>query len=278
MDNNHHKPTSEELEAQIRQTQEELDKMTAEPTEETPSVEEPQEEQTQEPQAEPEQEAQEEESKEEVKAVEEEKPAEKEIDYKEKFSNSSREALILAARNKKMNEAIEQADSLPMPTDDELGLAAYKAGFNLDDMSTVEKELFRKSIHNENRLAKISEVAREGKDIDEWNQKVDGFIEDPKTLNANPDLEGKTEQFKVFAMKESRRGVDFDTLVSSFLYTVGQERKPNKGQMFEVGTGGPNTKVKPKSDKISVEEGARLMETNYAKYRELLKAGKIATE
>jgi hypothetical protein len=49
----------------------------------------------------------------------------------------------------------------------------------------------------------------------------------------------------------------------------------NKGKMFEVGSGGPNSKVKPLSDKISIDEAAKLMRTDYKKYKQLLLAGKI---
>ena len=56
----------------------------------------------------------------------------------------------------------------------------------------------------------------------------------------------------------------------------GDKAKPKKkGKMFEVGSGGPNSKMKPKGDKIFLEEAALLMRTDYKKYKELLLAGKI---
>ena len=90
----------------------------------------------------------------------------------------------------------------------------------------------------------------------------------------HPELEGKVEDFKLFASKPTRRGVDFEDLIPAFLYNESKNKvAPKKGQMFEQGTGG-NSKPKPKGDKISTEEGRLLMNTDYNKFKELLKAGK----
>jgi hypothetical protein len=47
--------------------------------------------------------------------------------------------------------------------------------------------------------------------------------------------------------------------------------------MFETGSGGPNERVKPKGDKISLAEARTLMKNDYKKYKEYLVAGKIDT-
>jgi hypothetical protein len=51
----------------------------------------------------------------------------------------------------------------------------------------------------------------------------------------------------------------------------------NKGKMFETGSGGPNERVKPKGDKISLAEARTLMKNDYKKYKEFLISGKIDT-
>jgi hypothetical protein len=48
--------------------------------------------------------------------------------------------------------------------------------------------------------------------------------------------------------------------------------------MMETGQGGPKEPPKPKDTRLSIEEGAELRKTDYKKYVEYLKAGKIKTE
>lgn len=192
-------------------------------------------------------------------------------DYKEKFSNSSREASILAAKLRKQNEAIEKAGTISAPTEEEM-----RSEFpEWEEMSATERRLATDSVWNNRRFGLIEGVAKESKDIEAWNGKVDTFVDDPKTLIKYPRLEGKADGFKAFCTKDTRRGVDFEDLVSAYLFKVDSERKPHKGQMFEKPSGGANDAPKPKSDKLSVDEAAKLMETDYGKWQELLLAGKL---
>lgn len=195
-----------------------------------------------------------------------------EVDYKKKYVESTREAQVLHAKNKKINEAIEHAMTLPDPTEDEL----KKEFSEWDAMTDTEKRLAKDNLVSTRRFNMLSEVTKESKDIEAWNSKVDTFIDDPKTLTDNPELEGKLDEFKLFATKPTRRGVDFNDLVLAF---SGEEAKrvkvKNKGSMFETGSGGPNDRPQPKTDKISIDEARTLRTTNYQKYVEYLKAGKI---
>lgn len=195
-------------------------------------------------------------------------------DYKKRYSDSTREAAILASKLKKQNEALEQAGQIPQPTEEEM-----RSEFpEWDEMSATEHRLATDSVWNTRRFGLIEGVSKETKDIEAWNGKVDEFAEDPKSLIKYPRLEGKVEGFKAFCAKETRRGVDFEDLVSAFLFKVDGDRKPNKGQMFEKPSGGSNEPVKPVSTKLSVEESAKLMETDYTKWQEMLMAGKLADQ
>jgi len=193
--------------------------------------------------------------------------------YKKKFIESSREAMVIRSQSKKVNEAIDQASQLSDPTEEELRVQYPE----WDDMTETEKKLATTNFKNDKRFQLIHSAAQEGKNIEEWNTKVDTFIGDPKTLADNPELEGKQEDFKIFAMKPTRRGIPFEDLISAFLYDVTRDMKPKKKQMFPAGSAGPSDKVKPKSDKISLEESRVLRQNNYPKYLEYLKAGKIDT-
>ena len=211
-------------------------------------------------------------------ARKEEKPEIKPIDpdYKEKFRQSSKEALVLHAKaeqTEKMNKAIEEADAIKDIPEDVI----KKDYPEWDDMTQTEQRLAKETYISNKRWEAVHTASQVGKDITVWNDKVDGFIGDPKTLVDIPELEGRVDDFKIFAMQPSRRNVDFDTLVAAFLYDVTKNTQPKKGKMFEEGTGGDNEKPKPKSDKITPEQARTLRKENYPKYKELLLAGKIET-
>lgn len=200
-------------------------------------------------------------------------PKEGEPDYKKRYSDSSSEAHILYSKNKKMADAISKADETPEPTEEELKAENPE----WDDMSDTEKRMAKRSLHDSRKLKAITESAKEFKDIDEWNGKVDKFLADPETLVDHPKLDGKEEEFKIFVTtKTSRMGADFDDLVASFLYAESQKVKPkNRGSMFEHASGGKDGKITPKNDKISVADSKIIMKANYKKYLDLLRAGKI---
>jgi len=273
--NLHVKPTPEELADKDEQLQSELDDMAAaeskkaeevkteakeiaasvdeaedkEPELETKEAEEPKEEVV--------------EDKEEVKPVED--------DAKKKFAKSAQEAQVLHSRIKSFKKASE----VPDPTEDDL----KKEYPEWDELDEFQKKIAKNDLKNTWRNQAIDAVVKESEDVDKWNVKVDEFIDDPANLTKYPDLEGKLPDFKLFTQKPSRTNIDFDDLVKAFLFDV-QTNKPakNKGKMFETGSGGPSDKTKPKSDKISVEQGAILKQTDYNEYKRLLMAGKIAEE
>jgi len=263
----HKKPTNEELEESIKKSVEEVEKepeVSIEPVDEVKEVKE-------------DEETPKEEVVEEVEEVVEEKVKEEpapEVDYKKKFTESTRESQVLYSRNKKISEAVDQAAQMERPTKEEM----EKDFADWDVMSDTEKRLAEDNVVNSKRFQAIHKATQEGKDILAWNEKVDKYVDNPKVLQDYPEMEGKQEDFKIFASKPTRRGVDFDDLISAFLFDMSKVIKPkNKGKMFETGSGGPNERVKPKGDKISLAEARTLMKNDYKKYKEYLVAGKIDT-
>jgi len=189
---------------------------------------------------------------------------------KERLVASAQEAQILHAKNKKMTEALDKALATAEPTNDEL----IQEFPDWELMSDFEKKMGKDSITNAKRLKALDEIVKENKDLEGWVTKVDEFVADVANLTKYPELDGKESEFKLFATKPTRRNVDFEDIVSSFLYGLKPEPK-KKGQMFETGSGGPNDKGKPKGDKITIEEARTLRTTNYEKYKEMLRSGKI---
>jgi|TARA_Y100000034_G_scaffold19875_1_gene22601 hypothetical protein len=200
-----------------------------------------------------------------------------EIDYKKKFTESTREAQILHSKNKKLNEAMQKAGEVAEPTDEDLQVAYPKLDIEIMDES--EKQLFKDNLMNKQRFELITEATKVTKKVEEWYSKVDKHLADPETLVKNPGLEGREAEFKVFATKPTRRGVEFEDLTKAFLYDIESKPKPKKkGKMFEEGSGGSNEKPNPKGDKITADQARKLRETNYNEYKRLLVAGKIKTD
>ncbi len=273
---NHIKPTKEELEQQTQEAIEEAEKLANEPLkeeeevtpepetppevpEETPEVPEVPEEQPEE-QAEP--------SEEEKEALRKKLEAEK-----KKSSASARENQKIYAKNRVINKALVEADEIPEPTEEEL----TREFPDWDVMSETEKVFAKETVISRSWRQKISEAKEQASKIEKWNEAVDTFVEDPKTLVDNQELEGKTEEFRTFATEETNNSVPFNILVAAFLHEQSKGKQSHKGKMFENGSGGPNEKPTLKSDKITLEEARTLRETDYTKYREMLMAGKIET-
>lgn len=271
----HKKPTQEELKAQELAAIEEAEKLKNESPEEDPEEEaaakaeaegkEP--EPTPEPEPEPEPEA--EPSPEEKEALRKKLEAEK-----KKSSASARENQKIYAKNRVINKALTKADDIPEPTEEEL----IKEFSDWDVMSDTERIFAKETVISRNWRKVISKAKEQATKIEKWNESVEEFVDDPKTLIDNPDLEGKTEDFRRFATEEANNSVPFNLLISAFLHEQAKNKPSNKGKMFERGKGGSNEKPEPKSGKITLEEGRRLRETNYNKWKEMLNSGLIESD
>lgn len=208
---------------------------------------------------------------------EEEEPVKPVVDYKQKYRDSTREAQVLYSKDKKMNEAIDEASRLDNLPEEEMN-SLYP---DWDILSDFEKKVARDNEINKRRFDILHKASSAGKDIAAWNEEVDKFIEDPKILANNPDLEGRQDDFRIFATKPTRKNAPLEDLVNSFLFEVDKEEasKPkSKGEMFPTGTGGPSTPDSSKPKKLTVEEGKALRISNYETYKKKLRAGEIETE
>jgi hypothetical protein len=272
---NHIKPTAEELEASSKALAKEAEELmpkdegSEEPTEVEKDENEGKEQVVFESEPEVEKEAPEVEEKAEQKEV---KPEVEKEDYKTKFIHSTKEAQMLYSKNKKLQEAFDRAGKVEPPTEEEL----EKEFSDWDIMSDLEKKLAKDNLINKKRFEAIEQFNVENQQMSVWESKVDEFITDPNTLVKYKSLDGKEDEFKLFASKDSRRGNDFDDIVSAFLYKIDQVKPvKNKGKMMESGTGGASKKAEPVKKTLSVEEGRRLRKRDYSKWKDMLRAGKI---
>src|SRR5690606_37767235 len=89
-----------------------------------------------------------------------------------------------------------------------------------DTLTNVEQRLFRDNFLNKRKFDLVHQAVQEAKKVDEWAEKVDKFVEKKTLLEEYPQLAGREEEFKSFAMKPTRRGVDLEDLVGAFLFTA----------------------------------------------------------
>ncbi len=196
----------------------------------------------------------------------EEPEKEQSPDYKKKFSESAKNAQKVVAKNRKINEAIDE--QIPEPTDVEM-----KSEFpDWEAMDSSMQQLAKEAVMNRRFRTNLQKAREEGKKIEKWNDSVQEFVENPETLTKHPDLEGRLEEFREFSTAESNVGASFDLLIPAFLHNSKAPTK-NKGGMFPKGSAGDKEKQKP--SKLTVEQGRQLRSTDYAKWKRYLKAGKI---
>lgn len=209
---------------------------------------------------------------EEVEETPEPEQVDPEAELKKKLSASARENQKILAKNRLMNQAVDEAKDIPEPTDEEMELEYTE----WDLMDVVSKKLAKEAVVSKRFRERISQAREQSSKIEKWGEEVDKYVDNPQTFLDNPLLEGKQEEFKLFAIEESNNSVPFKILVNAFLFEQSTKKQPaKKGKMFETGSGGPNDNPKPKGDKISLAESELLRKTNYNKYKEMLNAGKI---
>jgi stress-induced morphogen len=255
MPKNHVKPSKEELEAQEQAAIEEAERLAKEEAEGK-----------QEEEVEPEVVEAKDDAREQADPSEEAKKR-----LKEKLSASARENQKIYAKNRVINKALADAEDVPEPTEQEL-VNEFR---DWDSMSDIEKSLAKETVISRRWRQTIAQAKEQATKIEKWNESVEEFVSDPNTFITHPDLEGKADEFQEFATAESNNSVPMNILVSAFLHEKSSGKTPNKGSMFETGSGGPNEKPTPKSDKLSLEDARKLRETDYTKYKEYLNAGKI---
>lgn len=191
---------------------------------------------------------------------------------KEKLKGSTREALVHMAAREAMAKALKEAENVEMPTEEEM-----QAEFeDWDILSEGEKKARMKTVLNDKRFSLINKANKEAEDFDGWVKKVEEYAEDPTVLATFTELEGKTEQFKAFAITKTRRGVPLPDLLKAFLFDATKETpKKNKGSMFEKPVGGDGQKQSNAPSKISMADAEKIRVNNYAEYKRLLRAGRI---
>lgn len=197
-------------------------------------------------------------------------------ELEERLAAQRRENIVIDARNRQLTDAFAQVGEVKEPTDEELQNAAATKGFDWEEMSNVEKALFKDNIVSQKKLSAVDVAMKGVKDIDEWAKGVDTFLDENERDQKDKSLIGREQDFRTFAMKSSHRGVPMDILVSAFLHDNKGTVKRTNGSLMLTKTGGQ--KVERKNNLADGDYVAALRKTNPKEYNRMARAGKIKIE
>lgn len=186
-------------------------------------------------------------------------------DYKQKFVDSQREAILLAERNKAKEAQLESLTKQDTPTDE----AMRQLYPEWDTFTDITKQAFVGIEAQNMRQARIESQQRDISARQQLDDKLEEFLETPP--EAFKKITGKEAEFKRFAKKKNNIGLSLETLAKAFLFDAEEETPPTPmREALPAGSGGPRDPLKPK--KISSEEASKLRTTDYKRWLELVKA------
>jgi len=191
-------------------------------------------------------------------------------DYKQKFVDSQREAILLAERNRVKDAQLESLTKQDTPTDEAMR-ALYS---NWDELDPANKNFYIKQEAQEMRQKRLEAQQQDILARQRLEDEIESVLDDPKFSK----LKGKEAEFKRFALRPANRGLAAQVIAKAFLFDAEEETPPAQGdppptprEALPTGSGGPRTPLQPK--KISIEEAAVIRKTDYKRYKELLDAG-----
>jgi hypothetical protein len=193
------------------------------------------------------------------------------VDYKQKFVESQREAILLNERNRIKEARLESLTKQDTPTDE----AMRQLYSEWDTFNDVTKQAYVKLEAQNMRSARIEAQQQDIVARQQLDDKLDDFLETPPDQFKK--LVGKETEFRRFAKRKNNVGLSLDTLAKAFLFDAEETpTTPNTQPMREAlptGSGGPREPLKPK--KISIEDAAEIRKTDYKRYKELLDSNQI---
>jgi chromosome segregation ATPase len=184
------------------------------------------------------------------------------VDYKKKYTESQKEALIL----KKKLEMEEEARNKKVEVTPDYMKTLYP---EWEDMTANEQLALQKAEELKQEVQELKNNANKFNNDREWNEKVETFITD-ELPDLFPKIVGHEEDFKRFATRPTRKGLPLDDLGKIFLF----ENPPvdAKRNLFHA----PGSAGAPPADEGMSAEDVRTLRINKPlEYMRLVRAGKI---
>lgn len=195
------------------------------------------------------------------------------VDYKGKFSESTRRNQIVEGQKAELERALADITKQEVPTDEEMKEIdpdwEYRSPFEKNQALRLEV-LTRKE-------AKRDLEARARQVAEENQRKLEEYI------FSEPKLKGKEESFAAFATSKKNAGAPMEILLNAFLFEVKDETPPENPtppvpetppQLNRSTPSGGNP-PEPKDKELTPEEIQVIRTTDHKRYNELVRTGKI---
>jgi hypothetical protein len=186
--------------------------------------------------------------------------------WKQKFSDSSREAQLLVEAEKRRQA---QQELTKEPTDSDLRTAFPE----WDAMSDTEKSLARRTMRAERIGGNAAQLAQSIQAERSWNTSIE------LELTSNNALQGKEQAFRQFASRPQYKNVPMELLVDAFLSknVTPPAPAPTPRPGLETGQGGPRETPTPTVG-LTMAELAALRKTDPKAYEKYIKTHDIAID
>jgi hypothetical protein len=201
-----------------------------------------------------------------------ETPKPPEVDYKKKFSESTRQNQIIVEQFKNLQNVLGDITKQEVPSEEEMKRSDPEWEYLTDREKTMAMKMVVLEKRSNSILKTIHDISLET----ENSSKLQQFI------NGEPRLKGKEDSFFNFATKPSNKGVPAEILLNAFLFEVGApdqetpEQPEGKAPSFERGSprGGVQSS-NPNKQRYSDEELASMRTNDHKQYMKLVREGKI---
>jgi hypothetical protein len=197
-----------------------------------------------------------------------------EIDYKKKFSESTRRNQIVESQFKELQKVLGDITKQEIPTDEEMVALVPDWEYLTDREKNGERKLIVLERRQNHMLNTFSSIAKET----ETYSQLEAFV------GTEPRLKGKEADFYEFAIDPRNTGASLEVLVNAFLFETtpivdttpvvtpveavppSLERGNPSGNMPPIPTG---------NQEMSEDELKLLRTTDPRKYNEMIRTGKI---
>jgi len=212
---------------------------------------------------------------EEKKTVEKQEPekeeTQEEIDYREKFKASSKEALRLREENQKL---LEEKERLAEKKD--VTLEELKSQYSdWDDMTEKEQSLAKKDANNELRIQALEARNQMYLNEKKLSREIGDQIELWEATSQYKDIVAHKEEFRRYCKQDGNKGLDLEKLAKLFLYELPPEKQIKGNTPMAVSKN--KAQEEPKKG-ISVEDSASLRKNNPREWQRLIKEGAFRTK
>ena len=192
---------------------------------------------------------------------------EPEIDYKEKFSASSRENQRILAEKQRTDQKIATLTKEEIPTNEEMAEITP----NWDLLTDFEQQQAIKIEHTARITRAMRSKQLESEESEKWEKDLRQVVKD------NPEITGSENEFKDFCYQPKNSQTPIDILASAFLHNKAKTNptKPiDPKDKFTAldpaqNPSGGSVRVTPMTD----DEAEKIRKTDPDRYKELLKKG-----